>query len=137
MRPSPGIGHVQVDHDEVGLELLGQKERLGAVLGLADDLQAGVFEQVAQALAEEVVIVGEYDPQTGSGRIHWPNIANRAFEASAGATIRRRVEGESTVINRQQHSSVENPYSTRGATSNVRRVLRDCVQSASKTVKRR
>ena len=32
-----GAGHVQVDHDEIGFECLDELERLGAVLGLADD----------------------------------------------------------------------------------------------------
>ena len=41
-RDAVEVGHVQVHHHDVGLQLAGEADRLGAGLGLADDLDAGL-----------------------------------------------------------------------------------------------
>ena len=44
------------------MELLGQLDRFAAVLGFADDLEARLgFEQVAQRLPQDGVVVGDQD----------------------------------------------------------------------------
>jgi hypothetical protein len=55
-------GHAQVDDDDVGLVQPGQGDRVGPVAALAHDLEPGLGEQVAQGLAEPVVVVGQQHP---------------------------------------------------------------------------
>ena len=42
-----------------GLVLAHEREQLGRVAGLPDDLEAGALEQAGQALAEQDVVVGQ------------------------------------------------------------------------------
>ena len=58
--------HAQVDDDDVGLQLLGHGDRVGPVAALADDLEAGLLQQVPQRLPEPGVVVGQQHP--GAGR---------------------------------------------------------------------
>ena len=58
--------HVQVHDDDVRRELAHEPERLVAVGRLADDLDALLLEQVAQAGPEQVVVVDEQDAQRSS-----------------------------------------------------------------------
>ena len=44
--------HAQVHQDHVGLQLLGQRDRVGAVGGLAGHVEAGLDEQLDQGLPE-------------------------------------------------------------------------------------
>ena len=62
-----GVGrrHPDVDHHQVGLVAGDQRHQLGAVPGLADDLEAGALEQAGQALAEQDVVLGQDHPQPG------------------------------------------------------------------------
>ncbi len=54
--------HVQVDHDGVRVELVGELDRIQAVLGGRDDGQLGlVLDQGAERLEEGAVVVGEED----------------------------------------------------------------------------
>lgn len=64
------IGHVEVDHNDIWRELPSQRHRAVRVRCLADDSHAFAREHVAQALAEEMVIVCEHDPQLVSHRFH-------------------------------------------------------------------
>jgi hypothetical protein len=55
-------GHPQVEQQDVRLQLVEQAEYLGAVVGLADDLEILLqTQQLAQAVAENGVIVRDYD----------------------------------------------------------------------------
>jgi arginase len=50
--------HVQVDHDCIGIELVGQLDRVEAVLGRPDNRQLGLMlDQRAQRFEERVVVV--------------------------------------------------------------------------------
>ena len=59
-------GHADVEEDEVGMVLLDQLDRLGAVLRLADDLELGpdLGQARAQLLAQQPLVVGDH----GAGR---------------------------------------------------------------------
>ena len=59
--------HAQVHQDDVGLQLLGQGDRVGAVGGLADDVEAGLEQQLDQRLPEHVVVVDHQQPGQGHG----------------------------------------------------------------------
>lgn len=58
------LGHADVHEDDVGAFALGQRDRLGAVAGLADGAQArrGV-DQDAEAAAQQGLVVGDEDAQ--------------------------------------------------------------------------
>ena len=57
------LGHPQVEQQHVGLQRLGQRERLGAVGGEPDHLHGRVaLEQRGRALAHQAVIVGDEHP---------------------------------------------------------------------------
>jgi hypothetical protein len=58
--------HAQVDDDDVGLQLPGHGDRVGPVAALADDLEAGLLQQVPQRRPEAGVVVGQQHP--GAGR---------------------------------------------------------------------
>ena len=45
------VGHLHVQHGEVGLVLAGERHRLFAVAGLGDDLVAGALEQAREGRA--------------------------------------------------------------------------------------
>ncbi len=62
--------HVQVDHHHVGRQLACERDCLGAVYGLAHDGQAVTDEHAAQALAKEVVVVGEHHSESLLGWLH-------------------------------------------------------------------
>ena len=51
--------HVQVHHDHVRRDLAHQPDGVGSVIGFAGDLHAALLEEVAQAGAEQVVVVDE------------------------------------------------------------------------------
>ncbi len=51
--------HVQVHHDDVGRDLAHDPDGFRTARGLADDLDALLLEQVAQARAEQVVVVDD------------------------------------------------------------------------------
>jgi arginase len=54
--------HVQVDHDSIWIELVGELDRIEAVLRRADDRQLGlVLDQRAQRFEERVVVVRQKD----------------------------------------------------------------------------
>ena len=70
------LGHPQVGQEHVGLDLLGEGERLATVGGEADDLDARVaVEQRRRALAHQAVIVGDedahHDARSMVGRARW------------------------------------------------------------------
>ena len=57
------LRHPDVHQDHVGLELGGQTHRLGAVLGLADDLEVrSRLDDQPEAAADERLVVGDQDP---------------------------------------------------------------------------
>ena len=53
------LGHLDVHHDQVGLELDGEADRLLAVLGLADDLVAGVLERRTQVETDDRLVFAD------------------------------------------------------------------------------
>ena len=55
------VGEVDVEQDEVGVQLARGLEAAGAVLGLADDVEALVLQQQARRGAEARVIVDDED----------------------------------------------------------------------------
>jgi hypothetical protein len=60
------LGHVQVDDDRVRSELLGQPERLEAVVSQPDHGQLGLlFDQVPQRCRVGLVVIGEQDTDSG------------------------------------------------------------------------
>jgi len=52
-------GHVQVHHDDVGRELADCPQRIRAVVAFTRDVDALLFEQVAEPRPEQVVVVHE------------------------------------------------------------------------------
>ena len=57
-------GHLHVEEDEVGLQPLDRVERLDAVAGLADHLDApDLPEQVSQLVAGQLLVVDEHRAQ--------------------------------------------------------------------------
>jgi hypothetical protein len=51
--------HDQIDHGQVRLKLPGEGDRLVAIGGFADYVQAFSLEQGVQALADDRVVIGE------------------------------------------------------------------------------
>jgi hypothetical protein len=74
--------HAQVHQDHVGLQLLGQGDRVGAVGGLAGDLEAGLDEQVDQGRPEHRVVVGDQQP----GPAHAPGPSAATARGSLAST---------------------------------------------------
>ena len=63
-------GHRDVEHHHVGRQLERQRERLGAVRGLAHDREAGLaLQHVADAGPHDGVIVGDQDPDGGVAHV--------------------------------------------------------------------
>ena len=61
-RQAARAGHGRVHHDDVRLQLGGQRDRFVAVARFADDRDRRVvFEQAAEAAPHERVVVGEQD----------------------------------------------------------------------------
>ena len=58
-------GHREVEQDEVGREPARRLDRLRAVGGLADDVEAVLLEQRGERLAGERVVVDDEDARTG------------------------------------------------------------------------
>jgi arginase len=79
--------HVQVDHDGVRVELVGELDRIQAVLGGRDDGQLGlVLDQGAQRLEEGAVVVGEEDADGRRGRSLNPiRLVDQALDVSLAA----------------------------------------------------
>ena len=79
------LGHLQVHDDDVRLQLLGGRDRLGARRRLAHDLGlAERREQRAQPAAEDGMVVGDED----ADRLH--GLTPRAWEAGADARAAAR-----------------------------------------------
>ncbi len=58
--------HPQVHQDHVDVDLLRDRDRLGAVAGLADHLELGVTaEQAAQPVPHDRVVVDDEQPDRG------------------------------------------------------------------------
>ena len=51
--------HVEIHHDDVGRELAHDAHRLVSAGSFADDLHSLLLEQVAEARAEQVVVVDD------------------------------------------------------------------------------
>ena len=72
--PSGGLDagqarHLDVHEDDVRAQLGGQGDRTGTVLGQADDAHAGLgLEQGRQGGAQEGLVLGDEDPDGGTGR---------------------------------------------------------------------
>ena len=69
--PFVGVGrwHPDVDHGDVGcVRLRPRSSSCVGVLGLADDVDAGVAEQADDALARQQRVVGDYDAHGISAR---------------------------------------------------------------------
>ena len=75
---APALGHADVHDDDVGNDLLGLVDRLDAVGGLADDLDALLDrEDGLQAPAVERVVVDDEDTDdVGGRRVHAPILAH-------------------------------------------------------------
>src|SRR2546422_6555774 len=56
------LRHADVHDDEIRLQRLDQREELGRVACLPDDLETGSLQQAGQALPEKDVVVGERHP---------------------------------------------------------------------------
>src|SRR5581483_6401766 len=54
--------HPDVDHGQVGPFLADEFDELGGVTGLASHLKSRAVEQARQALPQQDVVVGQYDP---------------------------------------------------------------------------
>ena len=64
-RRAADAGHAQVHEDDVGLQRCDERERLGSIGGLADDVELGVAgEHAAQAVADDGMVVD--DERAGS-----------------------------------------------------------------------
>ena len=89
--------HGQVEHDDVGLELAGEPQALLAVVGLADDLQAGIgLQRGGESLADqrEVVDQEEADVHANVPSVREAEASLRSARARSGrsmrGTVRRR-----------------------------------------------
>src|SRR6188472_168105 len=61
------VRHAHVEHDEIRPGLPDERQDLGAVLGLADDLEpAVVLERAADAVEHEAMVVCEQNLHAGS-----------------------------------------------------------------------
>ena len=97
-------GHVDVHHDDVGLELRGLLDRLVAATRLGDDLEAVVLvQEPAQAGAEEVVVVDDEDADGGVRRSRVV-VEHRAIVRVAGLP-RRLDPAVAWLLGRPQRSS--------------------------------
>ena len=68
------LGHGDVHHHDVGLQLLGQFDGFAAVGGLADDLHIGLrAEDHLEALADHGVVVSQQDADSFHGASGYPN----------------------------------------------------------------
>src|SRR6266545_447336 len=79
------LGHREVHEHDVRLEAVRQLDRLAAVPGLPDDGQAVGFQQAAQAVAEECVIIGDEDVHQTAP------LENSGFGIWAGTSMVTRV----------------------------------------------
>ena len=75
------VGQLHVEQHHLGAEAAGLRQRLGAVGGFADHVEALGFEQHARAGAERRMVVDDEDPWThggqcdrgdNNGRYGWP-----------------------------------------------------------------
>jgi hypothetical protein len=57
--------HLHVQQGEVGLRAPRERDRLLAVLGLGDDLEAGALEQVLEVEANDRLVFGDENPHAG------------------------------------------------------------------------
>lgn len=78
--------HVQVDHDGVGLELIGELDRVEPVHGGADDGQLGLmFDQRSQRIEERPVVVRQEDANRRRSSFRWvrqaPDVSLAAVSA--------------------------------------------------------
>ena len=80
--------HADVEEHEVGMVLLDQLDRLGAVLRLADDLELGpdLGQAGAQLLAQQPLVVGDHG---GGGRCGLAHGATSFGRLDAGWPGRR------------------------------------------------
>jgi hypothetical protein len=61
-RQAGEAGHRQIEGDDVGPDLAGQRQRGGAVCRFAHDLHVGLgVDQRAQTLAHQLMIVDDHD----------------------------------------------------------------------------
>ena len=84
--------HLHVEKHDIGLQPLDRRQRLDAVAGLADDLDAADLpEQVAQLVARQLLVVDEHGAQVHASRRH--PLGQRQLgnlDAGAGALARAR-----------------------------------------------
>lgn len=80
-RPQPLVGEgrrqADVDHDDVGRDLVGAAEKRGRVVVGADHVDAGVVEEADESGPQEHRVLGQCDPQNVSG-----HPADRGFGGS-------------------------------------------------------
>jgi hypothetical protein len=93
------FGHAQIEEKNIRLELRQHLDAFDAVAGFADDLHVvGAFEQLAEAVAEDSVVVRDEDASYRSGFRHCRfNIA--------GCMGRFNMVGSNTVNSRGYRSS--------------------------------
>jgi hypothetical protein len=77
-RDAVHLRHLDVADDKVGLELLGQRDGLLAVGGLADDVETFFAQHLAQVETDESFVLGEQDTKT---RRRWERIRSRSHDA--------------------------------------------------------
>ena len=81
--------HVQVHDDDVGRDLADGAQRLGAVVALADHLDALLLEQVAQPGPEQVVVVHEQDARRCRSRVSLRSLSSAYLGAAARSVAGR------------------------------------------------
>ena len=101
--------HGAIHHDNGRLELLGQRDRLVAIAGLADDVdRLVVFEHAPEAASHEAVIVGEEDGdlRVSHGRLTGHCHAN---ESAAFGAARRNSSVPPTSAARSRMATMPRP----------------------------
>ena len=83
------LGHRDVHEDHVGLQLVGQADRLLAVGGLADDVEALLDHRAAQALAQHPVVVGQHQPDALRGLVVISHVGALPVAAYSGSSQTR------------------------------------------------
>ncbi len=75
-------GHPDVHHDHVGVQVGGLGDGVGAVLGQAHDLDAGLgVEEDGEALADHGLVIGDEH----ADRHGWPSFAVVAVSTGTGS----------------------------------------------------
>ncbi len=88
------LGHSDVEHDHVGRELFGERHRFPPIAGFSADFPAGLFfDQEADAMPDDFVIVGEKDAKCFHANRLKRNRGSDVFRRAEKATLIRGTGG--------------------------------------------